>query len=197
MRKYFIILLFLLPFGSSYSQNIDINLLKDINLNRNKHLDGVFKGVTHSATAISFGVPVLLFGYSYLGKDSITKKNAIYLGSTVITATAISFALKYITNRPRPASTYPFIEKLTDERSPSFPSGHTSEAFALATSLSLTYRKWYITVPSLVWAGTVGYSRMDLGVHYPSDVLMGAIVGIGSGYLCYKAQKWLHKKWRK
>jgi membrane-associated phospholipid phosphatase len=50
-------------------------------------------------------------------------------------------------------------------------------AFALATSLSLSYPKCYIIVPSFAWASSVGYSRMDLGVHYPSDVLAGAIVG--------------------
>lgn len=193
MKKYLVIL-FLLPFISIYSQNIDIDLLRDINLNRNKHLDGVFRGFTNSATPIAFGVPVLLLGYGYLEKDSITKQNAIYLGSTVLTATVIAFALKYSVNRPRPAVTYPFIEKVTSEGSPSFPSGHTSEAFALATAVSLAYPKWYVIVSSYTWAGVVGYSRMDLGVHYPSDVLMGAFVGAGSAYLCYKAQKWLFKK---
>lgn len=193
MKKYLVIL-FLLPFISIYSQNIDIDLLKDINLNRNKHLDGVFRGITNSVTPIAFGMPVLLLGYGYLEKDTITKQNAIYLGTTILTSTVITFALKYSTNRPRPTVTYPFIERVTSEKSPSFPSGHTSGAFALATAVSLTYPKWYVIIPSYTWAGVVGFSRMDLGVHYPSDVLMGAFVGAGSAYLCYKAQKWLHKK---
>jgi membrane-associated phospholipid phosphatase len=71
----------------------------------------------------------------------------------------------------------------------SFPSGHTS-GFSTATSLALDYKKWYIVVPAYLWAGSVGYSRMYLGKHYPSDVLGGAIIGIGSGYLCH----WLRKK---
>ena len=63
------------------------------------------------------------------------------------------------------------------------PSGHTALAFALATSAALEYKKWYVAVPAFLWASAVGYSRMYLGVHYFSDVLTGAAVGVGSAYL--------------
>ena len=79
--------------------------------------------------------------------------------------------LKFAINRKRPFVTYPDIEKIASAGSKSFPSGHTSDAFATATSLSLAFPKWYVITPSFVWACAVGYSRMDLGVHYPSDVL--------------------------
>jgi len=59
----------------------------------------------------------------------------------------------------------------------SFPSGHTSMAFSLATSLSLRYSSPGTVVPLYLWAGFVGYSRIYLGLHYPSDVLVGAFVG--------------------
>ena len=74
------------------------------------------------------------------------------------------------------------------------PSGHTSSVFATATSLSMAYPKWYVVVPSFVWAGSVGYSRMHLGVHYPSDVIIGALVGSGSAILTRKANQWLNSK---
>jgi undecaprenyl-diphosphatase len=55
--------------------------------------------------------------------------------------------------------------------------------------ISLNYPKWYVIVPSFAWAGLAGYSRMAIGMHYPSDVLMGAVVGAGSAYLIYKLKK--------
>jgi undecaprenyl-diphosphatase len=102
--------------------------------------------------------------------------------------------MKYSINRTRPFITYPDIMKKSGAASPSFPSGHTSGAFATATSVSLAYPKWYVIVPMFSWAGAVGYSRMDLGVHYPSDVLAGALVGAGSAWLTYYVNKKLINK---
>ncbi|HEU4718905.1 MAG TPA: phosphatase PAP2 family protein, partial [Bacteroidia bacterium] len=102
----------------------------------------------------------------------------------------IVFGLKYTVNRPRPFVTYPDIIKKTKAGSKSFPSGHTSSAFALATSVSLAYPKWYVIAPSYAWACAVGYSRMRLGAHYPSDVAAGALIGAGCAWGCW----WLNKK---
>jgi len=69
------------------------------------------------------------------------------------------------------------------------PSGHTSTAFATATALTLQYPKWYVIAPSYVYAGLVGYSRMHPGVHHPSDVLAGALIGAGCAYLSHVVNK--------
>ena len=90
----------------------------------------------------------------------------------------------------------PDIIKKSKAGSPSFPSGHTSGAFASATSVSLAYPKWYIIAPSFAWAGSVAYSRMHLGVHYPSDVLAGAIIGSGSAYISFKINQKLNVRKR-
>lgn len=194
MKKNALILLLTLFWANIFAQNADIDILKDINLNRNTKLDGVFRVITNSATPIAFGIPIALLGIGLLKKDSILKQNAWNIGTTVIISVAISTALKYTTNKDRPFVTYPFIQKLTNVDSSSFPSGHTTEAFALATSLCIAYPKWYVIAPSFIWASAVGYSRIDLGVHYPSDVLAGAILGSGSAYLSYKLNKWINKK---
>jgi membrane-associated phospholipid phosphatase len=192
--KYWLILFFMIFAVSVISQNIDIDILRNINLNRNTHLDGFLKHVSNSAGPVAFGLPVVMFGLSYLMKNTLTRKHSLYIGASVLTAVVITNILKYSIDRTRPFDTYSFIEKMTSGGSPSFPSGHTSDAFSLATALSIVYPKWYVVVPAYAWAVTVGYSRMALGVHYPGDVLAGALIGAGSAYLCFRGQLWLQKK---
>jgi membrane-associated phospholipid phosphatase len=198
MKKVFIktlvLLILSLIFTNTYCQNWDIDLLKHINLERNRSLDGTFSLITNSASPVSYGTPVVMCLTGLIKHDSILFRNSLYIGSSVAVSAVITTIVKYTINRTRPFERYPFIEKKASGGSPSFPSGHTSEAFALATSVSLTYPKWYIIGPTFLWAGAVGYSRMDLGVHYPSDVLAGAIVGAGCAWLTYKVNQKLNSK---
>lgn len=178
----------------SFAQNVDIKLLREINLHRNTSLDGTFKFITNSAAPVAFATPLVLYSVGLINGDSILKRKALVIGASVVTAAVITTIMKTVVNRPRPFVTYSDIQKLTSGGSGSFPSGHTSDAFSFATSLSLEFPKWYIIVPSYTWAIAVAYSRMDLGVHYPSDVLMGAVVGAGSAYLCHYLNKKLFLK---
>lgn len=179
------------------AQNPDIDILRRINLNRNKKLDNTFIFISNSIVPVSVGVPIGVLGVGFLKQDSTIKNKGVYIGASLLIAAGITTGLKYSVKRERPFVTYPVIDKVMNAGSPSFPSGHTSDAFATATSLSLAFPKWYIIAPSFVWAGSVGYSRMDLGVHYPSDVLAGAAIGAGTSYLCFKANKWLYERHRK
>jgi membrane-associated phospholipid phosphatase len=188
MKKYLLLLL-LFPAVSMFAQNIDINILKDINLNRDRQLDGLFRVITDSASPVAYGVAILLIGISFLKNYSHTRKRSLYIGASVVSAGIITTILKYSIHRTRPFITYPFLEKVTSGGSPSFPSGHTTDAFSIATAVSLAYPKWYVIIPAYAWAVAVGYSRMDLGVHYPSDVLVAAIIGTSMAFLCYKALK--------
>lgn len=194
MRIILLIFLFILFYNYCRSQNLDIDILRDVNLNRNHSMDETFQFISNSVSPVTIGTPVVLLTTGLLTKDSSLVRKALYSGASVITASIIVTGIKHTVNRVRPYNTYTYLEKESTGGSPSFPSGHTSDAFSLATSLSLANPKWYVIVPSFTWATLVGYSRMDLGVHYPSDVLIGALLGAGSAYLCYKGQKWLMKK---
>ena len=176
------------------AQNIDITILSDINVNRNTSLDPTFKAITNSALPISVATPLIIYSVGLIKKDSTIKNQALFIGETFLVSAFVTTALKYSIKRERPFNTYPDIENVTAAPGYSFPSGHTSTAFATATSLSMEYPKWYIIAPSFAWASAVGYSRMHLGVHYPSDVVSGAIVGSGSAYISYKLNKWINKK---
>ena len=190
------IFLFLLITCSSvttgFSQNLDFTLLKSINNSYTETGGKIQSTFSNSVTPLMIGIPAGILAYSLFKKDSISRQKFYTIASSELFAGVISTSLKFVFKRERPFSTYPNdIFKHSNAGSYSFPSGHTSAAFSLATALSLEFPKWYVIAPSMLWAGTVGYSRMYLGVHYPSDVLVGAIIGAGTSYLCYKANKWI------
>lgn len=66
-----------------------------------------------------------------------------------------------------------------------FPSCHAANCFALATFLSLVFRKGIIISFLFSWATIVSWSRIYLGVHYPGDILVGASIGSGLAYMVY------------
>jgi undecaprenyl-diphosphatase len=73
-----------------------------------------------------------------------------------------------------------------------FVSSHAANFFGLAVFLGVVLGRGWVLASLLVVAGLVGYSRIYLGVHYPGDVLGGAILGSGLGWLV----AWLYAHWR-
>lgn len=193
MRYLFLVTAFIFSI-KSYSQNADINLLKYVNAPHPVAADGFMKLMSNTDAAICIAIPASVGIYSLIKKDDVQFRNALELGVAAALNGVITIGLKETVKRERPFVTYPFINKKSDAGSYSFPSGHTSSAFAAATSLTLVYQKWYVAVPAYTWASTVAYSRMHLGVHYPSDVFWGAIIGAGCAYLTHKGNIWLQKK---
>jgi membrane-associated phospholipid phosphatase len=192
LKIYVVLIYFFSCFA--HSQNADIDLLRSLNKNRNTALDPAFKAISNSVVPIGIAAPVIIYSIGLIKKDSTVKKQALFTGQTFLVSAFITTALKHSTKRERPYVTYPDIDQAYSSTGYAFPSGHTSTAFVTATSLSMEYPQWYVIAPSFVWASAVGYSRMHLGVHYPSDVITGAIVGSGSAYLSYKMNKWINKK---
>ena len=176
------------------AQNADINILKSINASGSNFKNDFFKTTSNSVAIINIAAPVSLFTASLIKHDKNLQKQSLYMAGGYLLSTAVTQGLKRIVKRDRPFEKYPFIIQRTPEGSYSFPSGHTSSAFNTATSLSIVFPKWYVIVPSYAWAATVAYGRMYQGVHYPSDVLAGAIIGAGSAWISFKIQHWIDKK---
>ena len=106
--------------------------------------------------------------------------SAVALLMTTITVQAIKFLIK----RPRPFEVFPDIHAVkigTDQYS--FPSGHTSAAFALAVSLVLLSHNALLSSLYLFLALCVAFSRVYLRVHFPSDVILGALIGTGFAFI--------------
>ena len=147
--------------------------------------------LSNSTNYISLAVPATILTVGIISNDKHTVNKGLYIGETLVLSSLVTFGLKYSINRPRPSAINNRIVPEGTAGSPSFPSGHTSEAFATATSLLIAYPKWYVIVPAYCWAGSVAVSRMYLGVHYPTDIIGGVIVGAGSAWLTYKLNRWL------
>ena len=192
MKKLIALLVILMPM-SLFSQNMDIDILKSIHSPEPLPSDDFFRFMSNSNVYVYVGTPVTMAVVGLVGHDNDLLRNAAEMAAGTAVAYGVTLGLKYTVKRERPFLTYPdeIVNKsgIDWSDSYSFPSGHSTMAFATATALLLEYPKWYVIVPSYAYAGTVAYSRMHLGVHYPSDVLTGAIIGSGCAVLSHYVNK--------
>jgi undecaprenyl-diphosphatase len=94
-----------------------------------------------------------------------------------VAAGVTSYALRQGIGRERPPLVYPEPKPLVSvPHSGAFPSGHTTAAFACATVLAWASPR--LRVPIFVLAAAIGFSRVYVGVHWPLDVLGGAVLGV-------------------
>jgi undecaprenyl-diphosphatase len=128
----------------------------------------------------AMGLAILVLG----GKNRFEALGAAGLASVL--SILLFVGLKRLTGRRRPCQIEPHCwATLLPPDQFSFPSGHTMTAFAVAIPLSLFYPT--LTIGLLFCALSIAMSRILLGMHFLSDVMAGALIGTGLGYLSYLA----------
>lgn len=149
------------------------------------------RGAHWSARPVFYGAVPVAWGVGLLGGGNGVPP-AYRLTLVQGTTYGVVVGLKRIVGRPRP-----FVNRSLTSRSDrygaskprtktSLPSGHAALSAALVTSLTLSYPKWYVVGPGALWTIGVSLSRLQLGVHYPSDVFVGAVLGTGVAILTHQ-----------
>ncbi|RQO78137.1 hypothetical protein DBR40_09310 [Pedobacter sp. KBW01] len=131
------------------------------------------------------------------------RKKAITLLLAYAYSSLLAQILKKIFDQPRPRLYLEhlkldytnFVTGINLHDHHSFPSGHTTSAFAMATVLVLVHKKSKISVPCLLLATAIGYSRIYLAQHFLLDVLCGAMIGLFGALLAYN-QVYIQKLFR-
>lgn len=185
MKAWLFVLLFF-SFGYVDAQSsidrVDLRILESLAAKRTPQQTKVMRIISDANNYANAAVPAGLFIAGIIDNNKEMRQNAAYIASSTVTTALLNFGLKKIFKRPRPFIAHINFKAVYEPGSYSFPSGHTSASFSTATALSRAYPKWYVIAPSFIWAGTVGYSRMYLGVHNPSDVVAGAVLGAGTAF---------------
>lgn len=161
---------------------------------RSEILTPVMKGITFLGNGGWFWI-VLALALLICPK---TRRAGIAAGIALLLSLLVNNVfLKNVVARTRP---YELVEGLqilvSRPHDFSFPSGHSGASFAAACAMYPNLpRRWGVVL--VVLAALIALSRLYVGVHFPTDVLAGAVIGICLGLLANALLRWGEKKWRK
>jgi undecaprenyl-diphosphatase len=155
------------------ANNVDVILFYYINLNlQNSFFNFIMPLITNIGLYILwFGICVIL---AIFGGEK-GRNVALILLIAILIGHFLSDALKYIFARPRPFIILTGVHQLATAHNYSFPSGHATEVFIGCIILGKKYGPLLLFI---LLAVLVSFSRVYIGVHYPGDVLAGALLGV-------------------
>lgn len=154
----------------------------------------LFEGITMigEETILIILIAILYFAYD--------KKLAMRIGYITITSMCVNGVIKNWVKRPRPfASGEVNPARAHTATGYAFPSGHTQTVATWSTAFAMWFKKAWVSVLAGIAIATVAFSRLFLGVHYPSDVIVGALLGIAISIglsIIYDRIKDTHKLYR-
>ncbi len=141
-----------------------------------KSIHGLLAFFGHSCDSWYWLIGLLLLWI--FGRGSIKNMSAYWFVGLAILA-GVVLVMKFFIKRPRPEGEWGKIYRITDPHS--FPSGHAARAMAIAV-IATQFGSPCVILALFIWALLVGISRVALQLHYLSDVLVGWLIGIASGY---------------
>lgn len=154
-------------------------------------LDTIFLFITRLGDA---GVIWIALGLALCLPKKTRKTGVTVLLALLLMLVVNDLILKNIVARTRPYEVIEGLQSLDGvKRDYSFPSGHTASSFAaVGVMLQRLDKKW--SIPALILAILIAFSRLYVGVHYPSDVLGGLVVGVLLSLLAVYLVRWVEKK---
>ena len=190
-------------FLNDFIVNIDAAIYTWIDGIMNPTLNAIMTFITHLGDTP--GIIWFVIGICLLIPRKTRKLGILLFAGLAISSVINNLILKELIGRPRPyvlwdekpevwlraGYTYEWPELIKKSSSPSFPSGHTSTsigaAFALLLGCFQKENKKFLAVgiPAFIISLLIGFSRIYVHIHYPTDVIVGAVVGIIGGVIAY------------
>lgn len=170
---------------------MELQILDTIQNIHSPLLDNVMVMISSLGNA---GLLWILLALILLAMPKTRTSGVILCAALLVDVVVCNGLLKNLLQRPRPCDINTTVQLLVDRPTDySFPSGHTAAAFASVCGLYLGHMK-KLWKPALVLAILIGFSRLYLYVHYPTDVIGGMVVGLACGWLgCQLVKPWLNR----
>ena len=167
---------------------LDIKLFYFFNnlAGQSRIFDGLVVFLAEYLQYFLIAVFLLFLFFSGYAKQKKFRLFWITIVSTIIARFGVTEFIRFFYHRPRPFVTYQ-VRQLLFENEWSFPSGHSAFFFAMATAIYLYNKKWGIGF--FIAAILISISRIVAGVHYPSDIIGGAIIGLTVAYIVFYITK--------
>jgi membrane-associated phospholipid phosphatase len=156
----------------------DQDIERAIRRARNDTMTNIFDNVQPLGNEYAIGIVGSFYIYGEFFKDPRAKTTALdSIAASAIASGIVTNSFKYVIGRGRPTDGHGAYNFRPFSGQDSFSSGHTTEAFALASVISEHYDSLWVQVPAYGLASAVGYARLNNNRHWPSDVLAGAVIG--------------------
>lgn len=190
-KYYWLVLIFYFLFISGsiseiYAQSeTEVSIFRNVNNYNSNTFDYIFSFTNNSLGYITFGTPAIIYTGGLINKSNYDKNSALLVVTSNLSTGILTFFLKEIFQRDRPFAKLDDVRVLGDSLSPhkSFPSGHAALSFSLATMLSIRYKSPFLVIPVFLYALLTTYGRIYSGVHFPTDVISGSLLGVSIAFL--------------